>query len=378
MNDIVTPIKIRELERLLIATDYDRQKTLELIHSFSEGFDLGYRGPVNRKNVANNLPLNIGSHAEIWEKMMKEVHANRYAGPYDKIPFQDHYIQSLIGLVPKDNGTKTRLIFHLSYDFKLDNGEILKSVNYFTPEHLCKGKYKDLDYAIKTSLNLIKQIDEGLWNHLLDPQTLNSNKFELSYSKTDVVSTFRILPMFPAHQAWLVMKAINPNTGKFVYFVDKCLPFGASISCTHFQSFSDTLAHIGEVTMQVNLSLPKQIPITNYLDDFLFIAVMRYLCDLMMKNFIWVCQEIGCPISAEKTQWAEGRIVFLGMLLYGRYLTISVPEDKVQKAIQHLNQLITQRKVTIKLVQQVAGLLNFLNKAIVPGRAFTRRLYDKN
>ena len=70
----------------------------------------------------------------------------------------------------------------MSYDFKLDNGEILKSVNYFTPEHLCKGKYKDLDYAIKTSLNLIKQIDEGLWNHLLDPQTLNSNKFELSYS----------------------------------------------------------------------------------------------------------------------------------------------------------------------------------------------------
>ena len=45
---------------------------------------------------------------------MKEVKEGRYAGPFESIPF-DSYIQSPIGLVPKDGGKDTRLIFHLSY-----------------------------------------------------------------------------------------------------------------------------------------------------------------------------------------------------------------------------------------------------------------------
>ena len=40
---------------------------------------------------------------------------------------------------------------------------------------------------------------------------------------------------------WLVMMAENPETGKIQFFIDKCLPFGASISCAIFQDFSDGL-----------------------------------------------------------------------------------------------------------------------------------------
>ena len=63
---------------------------------------------------ARNLKLNVGSKTELWNKVMKEVKEKRYAGPYHKIPFE-YYIQSPIGLVPKDHGKSTRLIFHLSY-----------------------------------------------------------------------------------------------------------------------------------------------------------------------------------------------------------------------------------------------------------------------
>ena len=34
------------------------------------------------------------------------------AGPFKKVPFE-HFIQSMIGLVPKDNRRAVRLIFHL-------------------------------------------------------------------------------------------------------------------------------------------------------------------------------------------------------------------------------------------------------------------------
>ena len=46
---------------------------------------------------------------------MKEVKLGRYAGPFPTIPYEEDFIQSPIGLVPKDQGCDTRLIFHLSY-----------------------------------------------------------------------------------------------------------------------------------------------------------------------------------------------------------------------------------------------------------------------
>ena len=39
--------------------------------------------------------------------------------------------------------------------------------------------------------------------------------------------------------------------------------------------------------------------------------------------------------------------------------------------------MVTKRKSTVKEIQQLAGYLNFLNKATFTGRAFTRRMYAK-
>ena len=78
---------------------------------------------------------------------MKEVKEERYAGPFEQIPFE-YYIQSPIGLVPKECGKNTRLIFHLSYP----RGKEKISVNANTPEELCKVKYPDFNEAIQLCL----------------------------------------------------------------------------------------------------------------------------------------------------------------------------------------------------------------------------------
>ena len=78
----------------------------------------------------------------------------------------------------------------------------------------------------------------------------------------------------------------------------------------------------------------------------------------------------------EKTEWATPLLEFLGILLDGRSKTLSIPTEKKVKAISFLNYAINKKKVTIKFVQQLTGTLNFLNKAIVPGRAFTRGMYS--
>ena len=57
-------------------------------------------------------------------------------------------------------------------------------------------------------------------------------------------------------------------------------------------------------------------------------------------------------------------------------MILAIPEEK-NKAIYALKKMINKRKATVKELQSLCGYLNFLNKAILPGRAFTRHMYSK-
>ena len=60
------------LNRLLKKTKYDPVKTEFLIRGFSEGFEIGYCGNENVKMTSPNLKLHVGTHVELWNKVMKE------------------------------------------------------------------------------------------------------------------------------------------------------------------------------------------------------------------------------------------------------------------------------------------------------------------
>ena len=286
----------------------------------------------------------------MWEKVMKEVKLNRYAGPFtrEQIPY-DHYVQSPIGLVPK-SGNKTRLIFHLSYDFP--NGRRL--INHPTLKELTSVHYRDLDHAIRTCLMILEK-----WG----PDC------PIFYSKSDLISAFRLLPIKLGHRRWLLMKAKHPQLKNWFYFIDKCLPFGSSISCAHFQLFSDALAAIFEKKLNFR--------VTNYLDDFLFVVISEKVCNDLLHQFIAICNMVNCPVSEEKTERASQAMIFLGILLDGKNHVLAVPQDKCIKVINLLKLVIEKRKVTINMIQKLTGLFNFLQRAIMPGCTFTRQLYNK-
>ena len=91
LSDIYTPVDADVLEKLLIETNYDQKESEFLVSGFRNGFDLGYRGP-EVKQTSKNLKFTIGNKTELWNKVMKEVQAKRYAGPFENIPFTDSYI----------------------------------------------------------------------------------------------------------------------------------------------------------------------------------------------------------------------------------------------------------------------------------------------
>ena len=144
METIKTPVKVKVLEELLTKSNYDQSETAFLLDGFTNGFSLEYQGPQNVKITSPNLKFReVGTPTELWNKVMKEVKAERYAGPFEKIPFEN-FIQSPIGLVPKDGGRDIRLIFHLSYPRGKGN-----SVNANTPVEVCTVQYPDFNEAIQ-------------------------------------------------------------------------------------------------------------------------------------------------------------------------------------------------------------------------------------
>ena len=188
----------------------------------------------------------------------------------------------------KGNGEDTRLIFHLSYPRKGN-----KSVNACTPHHLCRVTYKDLPYAIK----LCMEAGPGCFA-----------------AKADMKSAFRNMPIRPQDWMLLVTKAKHPRTGETFYFIDKCLPVGASISCSHFQRFSNCVAFLcfkrtGKRT-------------NNYVDDFFFTALLEAMCNGQVYEFLKIRDEIRFPVAPEKTVWGMTIIIFLGILINTETQTI--------------------------------------------------------
>lgn len=179
LNAIVTPIKVDKLHQLLKQSDYDPKETNFLIAGFTQGFRLGYDGPRDINIESNNLPFRVGNNFDLWDKIMMEVEAKNYAGPYDS-PAQVYptgYAVNPVGLVEKSGKlNKTRMIIHYSYPPG-------SSINDFIPDSYSKVEYQDFQDAVKIGLDLVNGANQPGHTHSSDTYV------DLHYSKTDAVNT---------------------------------------------------------------------------------------------------------------------------------------------------------------------------------------------
>lgn len=342
---LISPVNIDVFERLMIQSKYDPSEIEFIVDGFRNGFSIGYQGPQSRRSFSKNHKLRVGSELDLWNKVMTEVKEGRYIGPLHEheIPW-DNLIQSPLSLVTKKGSAdnKLRLVFDLSYP----KGE---SVNAFTPENLKRTSYYDLDHAIANSIKAGK----GCY-----------------YTTADFSAAFHRLPIKRDHWKWLMMRANCPIDGKDYFFADKNLCFGSGVSCAIFQRVSNAIAHIFQ--KRVDSLRP-----TNFLDDFLQVEQLLEMSWNNLREYQTLCQQIQFPLAENKTVEPTQIIIFLGMLLNSITQTVSIPVEKRDKALTQIDNLLRCKKTTVKYLQQVTGLLNFICRAVVPGRAFTRRLYSK-
>ena len=328
-----TPVKLEKLKHYLSFYS-DTKSADEIAHGFQFGFPLHYTGSRLPRD-ANNLK-SVDVHPEIVrQKIKSEVDSGRVAGPFEQRPISTLRV-SPIGLVAKKTPGEFRLIHHLSFA----DGD---SLNDFIDPELCSVKYTHFDEAI----HMVQDMGHAC---LL--------------GKLDIKMAYRLLPVSPAEFDQLGFMF----DGSF-YF-DKVMPFGCSISCASWEKVSTFLESVAKQQSQFG-------DLKHYVDDFLFAGEAGTdNCLIIMKNFIFCCDQMGFPIASEKTVWPTTRIIYLGLEIDSDDMVVRMPKQKIDELISKICLVKDKKSVKLRHIQQLIGSLNFATRVIVPGRPFLRRLIN--
>ena len=301
------------------------------------GFKLHYRGPYLSKH-SNNHKSAEKHPIQVQEKLNKELQKGHIQGPFRHPPFSP-FIISPIGLVPKKDSGKFRLIHDLSYP-KND----VTSVNANIPREFCAVKYEDLDVVI----DLIVKRGKGCY-----------------VGKVDIESAFRIIPIHPSDY-WLLGLKFQDH----IYY-DKRLPMGASISCQTFEELSKAIQWV------LVSGLASQSDWSHILDDFIAVANSFSVCRESLERLIGFLEFLGIPVNHDKTVWPSTTVEVHGVEVDTDRMIARLPEKKLKKARSLVKGLVWVKRTQLQRFQQVLGFLNFACKVVRPGRTFLRRLYDK-
>ena len=88
------------------------------------------------------------------------------------------------------------------------------------------------------------------------------------------------------------------------------------------------------------------------------------------------CDELGVPIAENKTVGPSNIITFLGFIIDTVLMMVRIPEEKLQKLRNLLQPLLYKKKVSLKALKSLTGLMAYCSRAIPSSRAFMRRFND--
>ena len=315
---------------------YNETKRRFLFLGLMFGFKLHYRGPFTSK-YSDNHKSALARPNEVLEKLQKEHKKGHIEGPFSKPPFEP-FIISPIGLVPKKDSGKYRMIHDLSHP-KHDG----TSVNAHIPREYCAVKYEDFDVVA----DLIVKNGPGCY-----------------IGKIDIESAFRIIPIHPSDYWLLGLKFRND-----IYF-DKRLPMGASISCSTFEELSRS------IQWALKNGIASSCDWSHILDDFIAIAQNLGICQGSLEALLQFCCQLGIPINHDKTVWPDTKVEVHGIEVDTVLMIARLPDKKLTKARDLIRKLSFVKRTQLKKLQEALGFLNFACKVVRPGRTFLRRLYD--
>ena len=319
---------------------YNYYKKIKVIQHVTSGVRIPSSFKGDKLHSTNfNHPSALEHSSFVSEKIQSELSKGKIAGPFDEKPHD--LILSPLAVVPKKGDQGLRLVHNLSYTK-------LASVNKAIPKELCRVSYENLDHCVAIIAKL------GRFSRI---------------SKCDIESAFRVLPV-DKRDFHLLGFSWKNQEGKVQYFHDMSLPMGSSISCCAFEEFSSSLQWILKKKLGV-------LFMSHILDDFLFFGPHKSdICQKQLDIFLSLAKHLHIPIKPSKTVLPTTVAELHGIQVSTETMQLSLPPDKLQKALSIIKQLCSQQKASVKQIQSAVGFLNFCTKIVPSGRPFLRRLID--
>lgn len=308
-----------------------------MVTGFTSGFRIPISHPVSHK-VCRNHPSALANKEVVSQKLASELSAGRILGPFAQRP--SNLVCSPLALIPKREPNQFRLIHDLSYPKN-------QSVNSAIEKYHTHVVYDSIDIVV---------------------EKVKLNGRNCLMAKTDIENAFRLLPIH-SQDRHLLGFTWHSEGGSVQYYMDACLAMGLSISCQVFERFSSALQWILESKYDASMS--------HIIDDFFFVGPANSdKCRFSLHTFLDICRDIQIPIKQEKTTVPATCITIYGIEVDSLTMETRLPTDKIVKISNALQDIKNRKKVTLRELQSVIGLLNFATSCVVPGRTFLRRLYD--
>ena len=89
-----------------------------------------------------------------------------------------------------------------------------------------------------------------------------------------------------------------------------------------------------------------------------------------------LCQELGVPLAAEKTEGPSTTLSFLGIVLDTQKVEVRLPQKKLSQILEMLLTWLSKKKATKREILSLVGLLQHGTRVVRCRRTFMARMYS--
>ena len=182
----------------------------------------------------------------------------------------------------------------------------------------------------------------------------------------DIASAYRSVSINP--DQWKYQGISWPIGENTAYLFDVRLSFGLRCVPFIFTQLSDFV-----VRTMSRLGYPNVI---SYIDDFIVVESSRDRCVQSQAVLFELLGSLGFEVSWSKCSAPTTKVRYLGIDFDSTDMTLSLPNDKLEKLFLELKFFEGRTRATKRQLQRLCGILAHAAKVTRGGRVFSRRIID--
>ena len=213
------------------------------------------------------------------------------------------------------------------------------------------------DYASNDNKIKYQTIKDAV--HLLTPEGY--------MAKVDLKSAYRSVALHPSQYEYTGLKWTFEGADRPTHLLDTRLCFGARLSPGIFHRLTQAVCRI---------MLSRNFKTAAYLDDFILLSNSKAHCQEGLNVLISLLRDLGFAIAWPKVETPTQELIFLGILINSKSMSLHLPEEKVGSFKSLLNLFKTRTRASCRQLQQLAGKLSWAAHVVRGGRIYLQRVLD--